>query len=117
LRLVIARSRNILGAVSRAFDMDCQSLIDLDKQLYGTYVGPFSRVVTRILQGYNFVLKTDNGRIFVTVVGTPTPLAANLAPPGLPASGAPRAPVPEVRQSEAPASCTAGIGFGDNARS
>jgi hypothetical protein len=82
--------------VSHAFDMDYQSLIDLDKRLYGAQVGLHSRVVTRILQGYNFVLKTDNGRIFVTVVGTPTNRAANLAPRGLPASGAPRAPVPEA---------------------
>jgi hypothetical protein len=93
--------KDVLAALSHAFDMDYRSSIDLDKPLYGTYVGPLSQVVTRILQGYNFTLKTDNGRIFVTVVGAPTPLAANLAPPGLPTSGAPRAPVPEVRRSGA----------------
>ena len=90
---------DILAALSRAFDMDYQSSIDLDKRLYGTYVGPLSRVVTRVLQGYNFVLKTDNGSIFVTVVGTPTPLAANPAPQGLTASGAPGAPPREPRRS------------------
>src|SRR5260370_23486577 len=50
----------ILAALSRAFDMDYQSSVDLDKTLYGTYVGPLSRVLTCILQGYNFVLKTYN---------------------------------------------------------
>jgi hypothetical protein len=93
----------VLAALSRTFDMDYQSAIDLDKRLNGTYVGPLSRVVTRILQGYNFVLKTDNGSIFVTVVGTPTSLAVNPAPQGLPASSAARAPAPEPRQSGAPA--------------
>jgi hypothetical protein len=94
---------DVLAALSRAFDMDYQSSIDLDKPLYGTYVGPLSRVLTRILQGYNFVLKTDNKSIVVTVVGTPNSLAANLSPPRLPASGGPRAPAPEPQQSAAPA--------------
>jgi hypothetical protein len=94
---------DVLAALSRAFDMDYQSSIDLDKPLYGTYVGPLSQVLTRILRGYNFVLKTDNSRIVVTVVGTLNSLAANPSPPGLPASGAPRAPAPELQQSAAPA--------------
>jgi hypothetical protein len=97
---------NILAALSRAFDMDYRSSIDLDKRLSGTYVGPLSQVVTRILQGYNFVLKTDNGSFSVTVVGTPLSLAAVLAAPGLPAPAPePRqsgAPTPEPRQSGAP---------------
>jgi hypothetical protein len=97
---------DILATLSRAFDMDYQSSIDLDKRLYGTYIGPLSRVVTRILQGYNFVLKTDNGSIFVTVVGTPT----SLTPQGPPASGAPQAPAPEPRQSGGPAPVPRGLG-------
>jgi hypothetical protein len=94
---------DILAALSRAFDMDYRSSIDLDKRLYGTYVGPLSQVVTRILQGYNFVLKNNNGSISVAVVGTPISLAANPLPPGAPASGAPRAPAPELPQSATPA--------------
>jgi hypothetical protein len=101
---------DILAALSRAFDMDYQSSVDLDKRLYGTYVGSLSRVLTRILQGYNFVLKTDNGSIAVTVVGTPNAPAANPAPPGLPASGDPRAPAPEPRQSGAPAPVPRALG-------
>jgi hypothetical protein len=90
----------ILAALSRAFDMDYQSSIDLDKRLYGTYVGPLSRVLTRILQGYNFVVKTDNGSIAVTVVGTPNAAsAATSAPPTLAAAGDPQAPAPAPQQS------------------
>jgi hypothetical protein len=98
---------DILAALSRAFDIDYRSSIDLDKRLYGTYVGPLSQVVTRILQGYNFVLKDNNGSISVTVVGTPISLAANPVLPGLPAAAhEPRqsgAPAPELQQSGAPA--------------
>jgi hypothetical protein len=92
----------ILAALSRAFDMDYQSSVNLDKPLYGTYVGSLSRVLTRILQGYNFILKTENGSIAVTVVGRPYAPAAN-PPAASPASGDPRAPAPEPQQSGAPA--------------
>jgi hypothetical protein len=92
-----ASVEEVLAALSSTFDMDYHSSIDLDKRLNGTYVGPLSRVVTRILEGYSFVLKTDNASIFVTVVGTPTPLAANQAP------GDPRAPAPLPGQSGAAA--------------
>ncbi len=111
---------DILAALSRAFDMDYRSSIDLDKRLYGTYVGPLSRVVTRILQGYNFVLKNSNGSISVTVVGTPISLAANPVLPGLPApaheprqSGAPApAPVPEQSGAPTPAPAPVPQGLG-----
>jgi hypothetical protein len=98
-----ASVEDVLAALSRAFDMDYQSSIDLNKRLYGTYIGPLSQVLTRVLQGYNFVLKTDNRRIVVTVAGTPNSLVANRLPPGLPASGAPPAPAPAPQQSGAPA--------------
>ncbi len=123
----------ILAALSRAFGMHYQLSTNLDKRLSGTYVGPLRRVVTRILDGYNFILKTDNGSIVVTVLGTPgaaaaaavpsgakvvrQPPAAALAaqPPsvveGLPrpaasASASATAPFPAVELAQAPASPT-----------
>ncbi len=60
----------ILAALSRAFDMRYRSYASLDKPRSGTYAGPLPLVVMRVLEGYNFVLKTDNGHIVVTVVGT-----------------------------------------------
>jgi len=102
----------ILEALSHAFDMDYQSSVDLDKPLNGTYVGPLSRVLTRILQGYNFVLKNDNGSIAVTVVGTPYPYApaATSAPTTVAASGNPQAPAPVPQRSGAPAPVPAAPG-------
>jgi hypothetical protein len=93
----------VLAALSQAFGMDYQSSIDLDKPLYGTYVGSLSRVLVRILQGYNFVLRTDNGSIAVTVVGTPHVPAATAAPSTLAAAADPQAPAPVPQQSGAPA--------------
>ncbi len=74
----------ILAALGRAFGMHYELLAKLDKRVSGTYVGPLPRVLTRILDGYNFILKTDNGSIALTVVGTP-----NAAAPA-PASSAPK---------------------------
>jgi hypothetical protein len=59
----------VLSALSGAFNMHYQSSANLEKRLSGTYAGPLSRVLARILDGYNFVVKTDNGSIAVTVLG------------------------------------------------
>jgi hypothetical protein len=85
----------VFAALNRTFGLHYELSVNLDKRLSGTYVGPLSRVVTRILEGYSFVLKTDNGSIFVTVVGGPNIPAANSAASASPASGDPRAPVPQ----------------------
>jgi len=74
----------ILAVLSRTFGLHYQLSANLDKRLSGTYAGPLPRVVTRILDGYNFVLKTDNGSIAVTVLGTPD------APGAISASSSPR---------------------------
>jgi hypothetical protein len=112
---------DILAALSRAFGMDYRSSIDLDKRLYGTYVGPLSQVVTRILQGYNFVLKNNNGSISVTVVGTlPGPPApaheprqfAAPAPAPVPQQSGVPAPFPVPQQSGAPAPAPVPQGLG-----
>src|SRR5262245_1567071 len=93
----------ILAGLSRAFGMHYQLSTTLDKRLSGTYVGSLRRVVTRILDGYNFILKTDNGSIVVTVLGTPSAAAAAPASSGpkvvrQPAAAAPGAQPPPVVQ-------------------
>jgi len=74
---------DILAALSRAFGMDYRLSINVDKRLSGTYAGSLPRVLTRILDGYNFILKTNNGSFTVTVVGIPYPAGTF---PTLPAS-------------------------------
>jgi hypothetical protein len=55
-----ASVEDVLAALGRAFNMDYRSSIDLEKRLLGLTLGRFPGV-TRVLEGYNFVLKTDNG--------------------------------------------------------
>jgi hypothetical protein len=92
----------VLAALSRTFNMRYQSSINLDKRLSRTYAGPLLRVLPRILDGYNFVLKTDNGHIVVAVLGTPN------GPATVPASSAPRV----VRQPAQGAAQARGAGEG-----
>ncbi len=102
----------ILAALSRAFGMHYELSAKLDKRLSGTYVGSLRRVVTRVLDGYNFVLKTDNGSIAVTVLGTPSAAAAVPVSSGpkvvrQPAAAAPAAePTPVVQGLARPAAST-----------
>jgi hypothetical protein len=98
-----ASVEEVLAALSRTFDMDYHASIDLDKRLNETYVGPLSRVVPRILEGYSFVVKTDNRSVSVTVIGLPNVPATNPARLASPASGARRVPAPQPGPSGASA--------------
>jgi hypothetical protein len=62
--------KEILAALGNVFDVHYQSSANLDKQLTGTYEGSLRWVVTRLLEGYNFIIRTNQGRIEVTVLGT-----------------------------------------------
>jgi hypothetical protein len=89
----------ILAALSRTFDMRYRSSTKLDKLRSGTYAGPLPQVLMRVLEGYNFFLKTDNGTIVATVVATAnasdTVSAASASIPrsaeGVPAAQSPNA--------------------------
>jgi hypothetical protein len=91
----------ILEALSRAFGMHYQLSTNLDKRLTGTYVGPLRRVVTRILDGYNFILKANNGSIVVTVLGTPGTAAAVAVSSGPKVVGQPAAQPSSVGEGRA----------------
>jgi len=59
----------ILTALSNKFGVRYRSSVSLERRLSGAYVGSLPRVVTRILDGYNFVLKTESGTMMITVHG------------------------------------------------
>ena len=91
----------ILAALSRAFGMHYQLSTNVDKRVSGTYEGSLRRVVTRILDGYNFILRTDNGSIVVTVLGTPSAAAAVAVSSGPKFVGQPAAQPPAVGEDRA----------------
>jgi hypothetical protein len=60
----------VLTALGNAFELRYRSSANLAKQLSGTYEGSLQRVVARVLEGYDFVLRNNKGKIEITVLGT-----------------------------------------------
>jgi len=120
----------ILAALGRDFNVHYRSSADLKTEITGTYEGSLRRVVTRILEGYNFIMKSSPGGIEVTVLGrrnapamsgvtitakgTPTPQAVPKTaaapsrvaqqPQAAPSGTAPAtaAPAPAIKVAEGP---------------
>jgi hypothetical protein len=89
-----------LGALRSAFGVHYRSDIGLEKQLSGTYQGPLQAVVTRVLDGYSFVVKSSGGSLEITVLGTGNAGARAAAPPSFEWKSA---PVPSAAQTPSPA--------------
>ena len=70
LQLQNASIEDVLAALGRAFPVRYRSATKLEKQLSGTYQGSLPNVVTRLLDGYSFVVKSTGGGVEVTILGT-----------------------------------------------
>jgi hypothetical protein len=97
-----ASIEDILAALGKSFDVRINSTADLNKQLNGTYEGSLTQVVTRVLEGYNFIVKSSNGHLMVSVLGsrTGTAVARAVTPP--PAVATPAAPTQAAVTPAAP---------------
>jgi hypothetical protein len=65
--------KDILTALSKQFGIQFQTTANLDRPVTGTYEGSLRRVVTRLLEGYNFIITSHDDQIHVTVLGTGAP--------------------------------------------
>jgi hypothetical protein len=65
----------ILASMDSALNVHHRSAAKLDKRLNGTYEGSLHSVIKRILEGYDFFVKTGGGETEVTVIA---PSAASL---------------------------------------
>lgn len=74
----------LLAALSDSFAVRYSSSARLERHLTGTYRGSLERVVKRILEGYDFVVKNDKNGLVITV------LAVGDGPSVMPASTAER---------------------------
>lgn len=61
--------KDVLSTLVQKFNLQFQSSTNLDKQLTGTYHGPLLQVVNRLLEGYNFIIRSNQDRLEVTVLG------------------------------------------------
>lgn len=60
---------DVLSALNAAFDMSYRSSIVLDEEINGTYAGSLRRVISRVLDGYNYVIKQDDAKLAVIILG------------------------------------------------
>jgi hypothetical protein len=65
-----ASIEEILINLSSAFDVKLRSSANLEKRLTGTYRGSLQHVLTRVLDGYDFILKSEKGGAVITVLGS-----------------------------------------------
>lgn len=75
-----SRVEEVLVALGASFGLQYRSTSALSRRVSGTYEGSLRRVVTRLLDGYDFVMKTGSDGIEVTVYGSATPGAAGPTP-------------------------------------
>ncbi len=60
----------VLAALGQSFGLRYRSTASLDRKVTETYEGSLPRVVRRLLEGYDFILKTQSGTVEVVVIGT-----------------------------------------------
>jgi hypothetical protein len=84
-----ASVEDVLEALGTSFGLQHRGADALQRRISGTYRGSLQHVVRRLLDGYNFVLKTDEDDIEVVVIGGEGSGAATAG-----AAAAAAAPVP-----------------------
>jgi hypothetical protein len=59
---------DVLAALHTTFGVSYNSWIVLGEDINGTYSGSLRRVIARLLDGYNYVIKQDNGTLDVIIL-------------------------------------------------
>ena len=74
----------VLSALGSALRLDYDTMENLDRVIGGTYRGSPNDVLADILRGYNYVIRTHDGSIYLIVIGKvgnfPIASPARLAP-------------------------------------
>ena len=60
---------DVLSAVAATFNVGYRTAIPLDAPANAAYAGSFGQVMSRLLDGYNYVIKTDQGSTEIVVFG------------------------------------------------
>ena len=64
-----ASVEDVLEALGMSFGLQHRGAGALQRRISGTYRGSLQHVVRRVLDGYNFIVKTDDDDIEVVVIG------------------------------------------------
>jgi hypothetical protein len=60
---------DVLAGLATAFNIRYRSSIALNDVRNGTYSGPLRQVISRVLDGYNYVIKYEDSKLNIIVVG------------------------------------------------
>jgi hypothetical protein len=60
---------DVLSTFGSLFQVKYRTAVPLDVEMNGAYSGSFSQVVSRLLNGYNYVIKKDENLIEIIIVG------------------------------------------------
>jgi hypothetical protein len=101
-----ASIEEVLRALRDAYGLNYQSEIPLGKQVSGTYAGPLPNVLTRLLEGNNFVLTRSENTVQVVITS-----AGSKPIPGTPSVTPFPFPVPQTKASPRPPDPLVGIVF------
>lgn len=80
-----AKIGDILSELARGFGVRYRSAINVDTVVDGTYTGSLRQVLSRLLDGYTYVITNQNSRVELVVIGKtgerpiPAPQLANPA--------------------------------------
>lgn len=74
-----------LDALAASFNISYRTSTALDEVLSGTYVGPLGHVIARILDGYNYAIRRENGEVEVMIFGRQGQQSVFSPPPVRPA--------------------------------
>jgi hypothetical protein len=66
-----ATVEDVLVALGQSFGLQHRSAAPLARPISGTYKGSLSQVLRRVLDGYDFILKTGAEKLEVVVIGAP----------------------------------------------
>jgi len=71
LRVTISRApvADVLAALATTFRVTYRTSVPLDAPTDATYAGSLGQVMSRLLAGYNYVVKTEGGATEVVILG------------------------------------------------
>jgi len=81
-----AQISEVISALGPAFNVRYRTSVPLDGTISGTFTGSLGYVLARLLDGFNFIVKTERDTIEVVVVGRKGDRAVPMAQPPAPAS-------------------------------
>jgi len=83
LRIAASQSQvaDVLAALGPTLQVRVSASVALDKRIHGSYTGSLGQVLSRVLEGYNYVVKRRGPETEIIVIGVRGDRAVAVPPP------------------------------------